>query len=71
MSDPPPPPQVSPDGKFYWDGARWVPMQAQAPAQPPMAQPQRQQPPVGYEIKKKGHFWCIDRGLELGRLAEQ
>lgn len=24
----PPPPQVSPDGKFYWDGTRWVPMQA-------------------------------------------
>jgi hypothetical protein len=21
-----PPPQVSPDGKFYWDGQRWVPM---------------------------------------------
>ncbi len=28
----PPPPQVSPDGKFYWDGTRWVPMQ-QAPQQ--------------------------------------
>jgi hypothetical protein len=27
MSDPPPPPQVSPDGKFYWDGTRWLPMQ--------------------------------------------
>jgi hypothetical protein len=23
---PPPPPQVSADGKFYWEGARWVPM---------------------------------------------
>jgi hypothetical protein len=33
MSDPPPPPQVSPDGKFYWDGQRWVPMQGQ-PLQP-------------------------------------
>jgi hypothetical protein len=30
MSGPPPPPQLSPDGKFYWDGTRWVPMQ-QAP----------------------------------------
>jgi hypothetical protein len=38
MSSPPPPPQVSPDGKFYWDGTRWVPMQGQAPAQPPPAQ---------------------------------
>ena len=34
MSDPPPPPQVSPDGKFYWDGQRWLPMH-QAPQQPP------------------------------------
>lgn len=23
---PPPPPKVSDDGKFYWDGERWVPM---------------------------------------------
>jgi hypothetical protein len=22
------PPQLSPDGKFYWDGARWVPISA-------------------------------------------
>jgi hypothetical protein len=34
----PPPPQVSPDGKFYWDGQRWVPMQQQATA-PPVAAP--------------------------------
>jgi hypothetical protein len=34
----PPPPQVSPDGKFYWDGQRWVPMQ-QAAAQPVVPQP--------------------------------
>lgn len=27
MSAPTPPPQVSPDGKFYWDGAQWVPVQ--------------------------------------------
>ena len=26
MSEPTPPPQVSPDGKFYWDGTRWVPV---------------------------------------------
>jgi len=28
MSSPPPPqgPSLSPDGKFYWDGARWQPM---------------------------------------------
>lgn len=49
----PPPPQVSPDGKFYWDGQRWVPMQATASAQPvPVAQSQL---PSGYEITKKGH----------------
>src|SRR6266516_1905523 len=34
MSGPPPPPQVSPDGKFYWDGAHWVPMPAQAASAP-------------------------------------
>jgi hypothetical protein len=57
VAEQPPPPQVSPDGKFYWDGQRWVPMQATAPAQPlPMAQ-QQQPLPSGYEIKKKGHFW--------------
>jgi hypothetical protein len=27
-----PPPQVSPDGRFYWDGERWVPFQQ--PIQP-------------------------------------
>jgi hypothetical protein len=37
MSGPPPPPQVSPDGKFYWDGRRWVAMQ-QEPQQSPMQQ---------------------------------
>jgi hypothetical protein len=26
-TEPPPPAQVSPDGKFYWDGQRWVPTQ--------------------------------------------
>ena len=30
MSAPRPPPQVSPDGKFYWDGTRWVPVQGPA-----------------------------------------
>jgi hypothetical protein len=33
-ADPPPPPKVSPDGKFYWDGQRWVPNQQLAPQQP-------------------------------------
>ena len=28
---PPAPPQISPDGKFYWDGQRWVPMQQSPP----------------------------------------
>jgi hypothetical protein len=36
-----PPPQVSPDGKFYWDGQRWLPFQQAAPAA--IAQPQKQQ----------------------------
>jgi len=34
MSAPPPgQPQISADGKFYWDGQRWVPMQQLAPMQ--------------------------------------
>jgi len=37
----PPPPQVSPDGKFYWDGQRWLPVQ-QAALPQQMAQPQKQ-----------------------------
>jgi hypothetical protein len=41
MGDPPPPPQVSADGKFYWDGQRWVPMQAQSSQAPPVQQPER------------------------------
>ena len=35
MSDPPPPPQLSPDGKFWWDGQRWVPVQQAQSAQRP------------------------------------
>jgi len=30
---PPSQPQISADGKFYWDGQRWVPMQQAAPMQ--------------------------------------
>lgn len=28
----PPPPRVSADGNFYWDGERWVPMQQPLPS---------------------------------------
>jgi len=38
VSSRPPPPQLSPDGKFYWDGTRWLPVQAPVQAPPP---PQR------------------------------
>jgi len=30
-SQPPSQPQISADGKFYWDGQRWVPMQQTVP----------------------------------------
>ena len=49
MNDPPPPPQVSPDGKFYWDGERWVPMQGQTSSQPA---PQPQSPPQVVVVKQ-------------------
>jgi len=35
MSEPPPPPQLSPDGKFYWDGQAWQPMPSAAAPPPP------------------------------------
>jgi hypothetical protein len=70
---PPPPPQVSPDGKFYWDGQRWLPMQtpaAQVPPsqvaqQPPEVQafPQQYQPTTA---PKKGHAL---RNVSLGCLG--
>ncbi len=41
-AEPPRPPQVSPDGKFYWDGTRWVPMQTPAaPGPQPVAESAR------------------------------
>jgi hypothetical protein len=35
MSDPPQPRRVSPDGKFYWDGQEWMPMQRTSPRRRP------------------------------------
>jgi YVTN family beta-propeller protein len=31
-AEPPAPPQLSPDGRFYWDGEKWVPVEAQIQA---------------------------------------
>jgi hypothetical protein len=31
MSDHPQPHRLSPDGKFYWDGQEWMPMQRTSP----------------------------------------
>ena len=31
MSDPLQPHRVSPDGKYYWDGQDWMPMQRTSP----------------------------------------
>lgn len=49
----PPPPQLSPDGRYYWDGQRWTPVQQPTLPQPgpsaiqPMPQPITQYaPPV-------------------------
>lgn len=71
MRGPPPPPQVSPDGKFYWDGDRWVPMQASAPEAPPTspAQPVQafpQYPPAPNPAPRKGHGL---RNVSLGCLG--
>lgn len=32
MSALPPPPQVSPDGRFYWNGSSWIPFPTQEPS---------------------------------------
>ena len=59
MSTPPPPPQVSPDGKFYWDGQRWVPMQQgshQAPQPVVVVKQVGEAPP-----KPSGSVGCVTR----------
>jgi hypothetical protein len=58
VSAEPPPPQVSPDGKFYWDGQRWLPMQGQAPSQAPS------QPPSVVVVKQPRGAWnsCVGYG---------
>jgi hypothetical protein len=58
-AEPPLPPQVSPDGKFYWDGTHWVPMQTAAV--PPQAIPA-----AGYVAPKKGHAL---RNVSIGCLG--
>jgi hypothetical protein len=40
-AEPPPPPKVSDDGKFYWDGERWVPMPDEPAVQPSKPLPNR------------------------------
>ena len=60
MSDePPPPPRVSEDGKFYWDGRRWVPM-SQGSQGAPQAQP--------VVVVKQPH-WVWNSGVGYGCLA--
>lgn len=44
MSDPPPSPQVSPDGRYYWDGQRWAPMTGLSAAQQPTPYSTQPQP---------------------------
>jgi hypothetical protein len=36
MDFPPPPPQLSPDGRFYWDGTAWRPCPAGPSGGPPV-----------------------------------
>ncbi len=48
MSQPPPPPGpvVSPDGRHYWDGARWVPRDPPQTAPGPSTPPDKSTPVV-------------------------
>lgn len=69
MSDPPPPPQVSPDGKFYWDGQRWVPMPTQQ-APPMSTQPASQPAPratVGF-VTRPTCLTCVGVALAIAAL---
>jgi hypothetical protein len=52
-AEPPPPPQVSPDGRFYWDGQRWVPMPV--PALPPQRVPMQATAPDPEERSGRAH----------------
>lgn len=56
MEPPPPPaPKVSPDGRFYWDGERWVPLpNSGAPARGPKYG--RGGNPAGYWARLGGLF---------------
>lgn len=54
MSDPQPPPQISPDGKFYWDGTPWVPMQV-----PQQWVPTRQTPQAAQQASR--NVSCVTR----------
>ena len=45
-SNPPPGAQVSPDGKWFWDGTKWEPLAAAGPA--PQLAPVPPAPPVAY-----------------------
>jgi hypothetical protein len=49
MMQPPPPPQFSPDGLYWWDGVRWVPRPGVPPVAPsPPAYPPPPPPFSGY-----------------------
>ncbi len=76
MSDLPPSPYVSPDGKFYWDGQSWVPMPGQAVAEPPPSIAEQPAPvvrapaqaPAGLAQKAKGYLWR-NRWIAIGGLV--
>lgn len=52
------PPELSPDGRFYWDGEKWQPMPASAPASAP-AQVQQVQ------VRGQMPTWAAVAGLVL------
>lgn len=63
MTTPPPPPQISPDGKFYWDGQAWLPMPTAAG--PAAAPSDTADQPVAYEPgwAAKGAYGPVNRAL--------
>jgi len=67
MSQLPPPPQYSPDGRWWWDGTRWIPVV------PPPGSSQPPGPPYGWNPRPEPHHWSHrpvgSTGLTLGVLA--
>jgi len=70
MSEPPPAPQISPDGKFYWDGQAWQPMPTSGPAPAPPAEPRVLSSLPGIKLTLYPNRVEIEQGMLLTKKRE-